>query len=205
MQANEGAHPARKTLSEWMRVWFKGVLDPIGAFLNRLGLHPNTITLVGVAGNIIAAIFLASGNFLVGGLLVLLMGPVDALDGTMARLRGDPTDFGPFVDSLTDRYSELFIFLGLLTFYLRQEDLWTAWGIFVAAGGSVLVSYAKARAEAVGFDAHIGILTRFERYLVLVPSLVLGFPRVGIWLIAVLANITALQRALYVRRQARGG
>jgi CDP-diacylglycerol--glycerol-3-phosphate 3-phosphatidyltransferase len=205
MQANEGAHPARKTLSEWMRVWFKGVLDPIGAFLNRLGLHPNTITLVGVAGNIIAAIFLASGNFLVGGLLVLLMGPVDALDGTMARLRGDPTDFGAFVDSLTDRYSELFIFLGLLTFYLRQEDLWTAWGIFVAAGGSVLVSYAKARAEAVGFDAHIGILTRFERYLVLVPSLVLGFPRVGIWLIAVLANITALQRALYVRRQARGG
>ncbi|OGO13092.1 MAG: hypothetical protein A2Y93_02010 [Chloroflexi bacterium RBG_13_68_17] len=188
-----------------MRVWFKGVLDPIGAFLNRLGLHPNTITLVGVAGNIIAAIFLASGNFLVGGLLVLLMGPVDALDGTMARLRGDPTDFGAFVDSLTDRYSELFIFLGLLTFYLRQEDLWTAWGIFVAAGGSVLVSYAKARAEAVGFDAHIGILTRFERYLVLVPSLVLGFPRVGIWLIAVLANITALQRALYVRRQARGG
>ena len=205
MQANEGAHPARKTLSEWMRVWFKGVLDPIGAFLNRLGLHPNTITLVGVAGNIIAAIFLASGNFLVGGLLVLLMGPVDALDGTMARLRGDPTDFGAFVDSLTDRYSELFIFLGLLTFYLRQEDLWTAWGIFVAAGGSVLVSYAKARAEAVGFDAHIGILTRFERYLVLVPSLVLGFPRVGIWLIAVLANITALQRSLSVRRQARGG
>lgn len=205
MQANEGAHAARKTLSEWMRVWFKGVLDPIGAFLNRLGLHPNTITLVGVAGNIIAAIFLASGNFLVGGLLVLLMGPVDALDGTMARLRGDPTDFGAFVDSLTDRYSELFIFLGLLTFYLRQEDLWTAWAIFVAAGGSVLVSYAKARAEAVGFDARIGILTRFERYLVLVPSLVLGFPRVGIWLIAVLANITALQRALYVRRQARGG
>ncbi len=203
MQANEGARPARKTLSEWMRVWFKGVLDPIGAFLNTLGLHPNTITLVGVAGNIIASIFLAGGNFLVGGLLVLLMGPVDALDGTMARLRGHPTDFGAFVDSLTDRYSELFIFLGLLTYYLRLEDAWTAWGIFVAAAGSVLVSYAKARAESVGFDARIGILTRFERYVVLVPSLLFGFPRVGIWLIAVLANVTALQRALYVRRQAR--
>ncbi len=205
MQANEGAHPARKTLSEWMRVWFKGVLDPIGAFLNRLGLHPNTITLVGVAGNIIAAIFLANGSFLIGGLIVLLMGPVDALDGTMARLRGDPTDFGAFVDSLTDRYSELFIFLGLLTYYLQHGDQWTAWGVFVAAGGSVLVSYAKARAESVGFDARIGILTRFERYLVLVPSLLFGFPRVGIWIIAVLANVTALQRALYVRRQARGG
>lgn len=205
MQANEGAQPARKTLSEWMRVWFKGVLDPIAGFLNRLGLHPNTVTLIGVAGNIIAAIFLANGNFLVGGLLVLLMGPVDAFDGAMARLRGDPSDFGAFVDSVTDRYSELFIYLGLLWFYLGQDEPLTAWGVYIAAGGSVLVSYTKARAEALGFDARIGILTRFERYLVLVPSLLLGFPRVGIWLIAVLANITALQRAFYVRRQARRG
>lgn len=204
MQANQGAQTAPKSLSDWMRVWFKGVLDPIAGFFNRLGLHPNSMTLAGVAGNLIAAVFLADGQFLVGGLLVLLMGPVDALDGAMARLRGDPTDFGAFVDSVTDRYSEVFIFLGLLTYFLRQGDGWTAWGIFVAASGSLLVSYTKARAESLQYDGKIGILTRFERYLVLVPSLVFGIPRIGIWIIAVLANITALQRALYVRRQARG-
>jgi CDP-diacylglycerol--glycerol-3-phosphate 3-phosphatidyltransferase len=204
MQANQGAQTAPKSLSDWMRVWFKGVLDPIAGFFNRLGLHPNSMTLAGVAGNLIAAVFLADGQFLVGGLLVLLMGPVDALDGAMARLRGDPTDFGAFVDSVTDRYSEVFIFLGLLTYFLRQGDGWTAWGIFVAAAGSLLVSYTKARAESLQYDGKIGILTRFERYLVLVPSLVFGIPRIGIWIIAVLANITALQRALYVRRQARG-
>jgi CDP-diacylglycerol--glycerol-3-phosphate 3-phosphatidyltransferase len=75
--------------------------------------------------------------------------------------------------------------------------------VFAAAAGSVLVSYTKARAESVGFEAKVGILTRFERYLVLVPSLILGFPRIGVWVIAVLANLTALQRIYHVRRQAR--
>jgi CDP-diacylglycerol--glycerol-3-phosphate 3-phosphatidyltransferase len=203
MHADQSAQPVRKSLSDWMRVWFKGVLDPIAGFLNRLGLHPNTITLVGMAGNLIAAIFLARGEFVVAGVLVFLMGPVDALDGAMARLKGEASDFGAFVDSVTDRYSELVIFLGLLTYYLLKGDAWASWGVFVAAGGSVLVSYTKARAESLGFDGKIGILSRFERFLVLVPSLVLGFPKVGIWLIAVLANVTAVQRALYVRRQAR--
>jgi CDP-diacylglycerol--glycerol-3-phosphate 3-phosphatidyltransferase len=203
MQVDQGAQTAPKSLSDWMRVWFKGVLDPVAGFFNRVGLHPNTMTLAGVAGSLIAAIFLAEGQFLIGGLLVLLMGPVDALDGAMARLRGEPTDFGAFVDSVTDRYSELLIFLGLLTHFLRQGDAVATWGVFVAAAGSVLVSYAKARAESLQFDGKVGILTRFERYLVLVPSLVFGIPRVGIWIIAVLANITALQRILYVRRQAR--
>ncbi|MEW6567105.1 MAG: CDP-alcohol phosphatidyltransferase family protein [Chloroflexota bacterium] len=203
MRAQERTQATRPTFSELMRLWFKWVLDPIGAFLNRLGLMPNTITLVGLAGNAIAAIFLAKGNLLVGGLLVLLMGPVDALDGTMARLRGEATDFGAFVDSVTDRYSELFIYGGLLIHFLQRQDLPTAAVVFAAASGSVLVSYVKARAEAVGYDARLGLLTRLERYLVLVPSLVLGQARIGMWIIAVLANLTALQRILYVRQQAR--
>jgi CDP-diacylglycerol--glycerol-3-phosphate 3-phosphatidyltransferase len=188
-----------------MRTWFKGVLDPIGAFLNRLGLMPNTVTLIGVAGSFVAAIFLARGSFLVGGLLTLAMGPIDALDGTMARLRGEPTDFGAFVDSVTDRYSELLIFGGLLFYFVRQGDALSATAVFAAAAGSVLVSYVKARAESLGFGAKLGLLTRMERYIVIVPSLVLGFPRIGIWIIAVLANLTALQRVLHVRRQARKG
>lgn len=185
-----------------LRIIFKGVLDPIGAFLNGLGLTPNTITLAGLAGNIVAAFFLARGNMLWGGLLVLVMWPIDALDGTMARLRGEPSDFGAFVDSVTDRYSELVIFAGLLYYFLMIGHVLGAMLVFASAAGSVLVSYTRARAEALGFDAKIGALTRVERYFVLAPGLIFNIPIIAMWVIAILANFTALQRIWYVRRQA---
>lgn len=208
MSVNERAP---RTFSDNMRVWFKGVLDPIAGVLIRLGLMPNTITLLGLAGNIIGATLLALGNFLAGGLLVLLMGPVDALDGAMARLRNEPTDFGAFVDSVTDRYSELIIYAGVVVYFAGRADWRLVVVVFFAAAGSVLVSYVKARAESLGFEARGGILTRFERYLVLAPALILyglGVSQaalVGMALIAVLANITALQRIYSVRVQARRG
>jgi len=190
-----------------MRVIFKGVLDPVGAFFNSLGILPNTMTLLGLAGNIIAAILLALGYISLGGVLVLVMGLIDTLDGTMARLRGMPSDFGAFVDSVTDRYSELVIFGGLLYFYLQNENWLAVFGIYLAASGSVLVSYVRARAASLGMDTKVGVLTRFERYLVLAPSLILYtvnpvFPRIGVWIIAIFANITAIQRIIDVRRQA---
>jgi CDP-diacylglycerol--glycerol-3-phosphate 3-phosphatidyltransferase len=203
MTIEQPVRAVRPSLSDLMRLWFKWILDPVAGFLLRLGLAPNTITLAGLAGNFIAALYLASGRFLPGGLLVLAMGPVDALDGTMARLRGERSDFGGFVDSVSDRYSELFILGGLLTHYLTVGDLLGAGLAFGAAAGSVLVSYVKARAEGLGFEARGGILTRFERYLVLVPALLLGFDHIGLGIITVLANLTALQRIWIVRGQAR--
>lgn len=203
MSVRQPASEARATFTDWMRARFKGVLDPVAGFLNRLGLMPNTVTLLGLAGNLVGAYFLARGYFLVGGLLVLVMGVIDALDGTMARLRGERSDFGAFVDSVTDRYSELLIFGGLLIYYSLLDNLWMAILTFAAAAGSVLVSYVRSRAESLGFEARIGLLTRMERYLVLAPSLVLGFPWFGIIVIAVLGNATALQRIVAVRRQAR--
>jgi CDP-diacylglycerol--glycerol-3-phosphate 3-phosphatidyltransferase len=191
------------TPTEWMRQRFKGLLDPLGTFFNRLGIMPNTMTIIGLAVNVVASVFLARGNMLVGGILVLLAGPLDALDGTMARLRNMPTDFGAFVDSVTDRYSELVIFGGLLYYTLRADDFLMSLAVFLAAAGSVLVSYIRARGQSLGMDTKIGILTRFERYIVLAPCLILSIPQVGLWTIAVLANITALQRILDVRRQAR--
>ena len=191
----------KPTLTERMRVWFRGILDPIGGFLNRIGLKPNTITLLGLIGNTLGAYFLAQGMMTLGGIIILLMGPVDALDGTMARLRGESTDFGAFVDSVTDRYSELIIFGGLLIFFLR-EDQWIAAGLtYLAAAGSVLVSYTRARAQALGYDTKVGILTRMERYLVLAPSLVINIPLIGVIIIAFFANLTALQRIWDIRRQ----
>lgn len=190
------------SFTDRMRSLFKWLLDPIGAFLNGLGLTPNAMTMFGLLGNVVGAFFIASGNIFMGGLLVLVMWPIDALDGTMARLRGEPSDFGAFVDSVTDRYSELVIFGGLLYYFVSQGDLLASMLVFLSASGSVLVSYTRARAEALGYSAKIGALTRVERYLVLAPGLVFNIPLVSMWIIAILANFTALQRILYVRGQA---
>lgn len=202
MRVDDTTHQTRLTLTETLRKKFKGVVDPIGTFLNRLGIAPNTLTFAGLVGNLIGAMFLAQGKFLIGGLIILAMGPLDALDGTMARLRGEASDFGAFVDSVTDRYIELLIYGGLLTHYLQQADTLMSGLVFIAAAGSIMVSYVKARAETLGFEAKWGILTRAERFFVLVPSLILNHPTVGIAIVAVLANITALQRIYVVRRQA---
>lgn len=190
------------TFSDRMRVVFKGVLDPVGAFFNHLGIYPNTMTLLGLAGNIIGAVLIALGYMTLGGIIVLVMGLIDTLDGTMARLRGMPSEFGAFVDSVTDRYSELVIFAGLLYYFLQKGDWLSSLAIYIAAGGSVLVSYVRARAASLGMDTKVGFLSRFERYLVLAPSLIFNIPMVGIWIIAIFANFTAIQRIVDVRRQA---
>jgi phosphatidylglycerophosphate synthase len=189
----------RKTFTDYLRLWFKWVLDPIGGFLNRLGLTPNRVTILGMIGNTIGAYYLARGDMMTGGILVLIMTPVDALDGTMARLRGEPGDFGAFVDSVSDRYSELIIYAGLLYHFLTLGEPLGGMLVFGAASGSVLVSYVKARAEGLGYEAKVGLLTRVERYLVLAPSLVFNQLYIGLTILAVFSHITALQRILHVR------
>jgi CDP-diacylglycerol--glycerol-3-phosphate 3-phosphatidyltransferase len=192
----------KASFSDQMRVVFKGVLDPIGNYFNHLGIYPNTMTIIGLAGNIVGAVLIALGHMTTGGIIVLIMGVVDTLDGTMARLRGMPSEFGAFVDSVTDRYSELVIYGGLLYHFAEKGEWLTVLGIYMAASGSVLVSYVRARAAAVGMETKVGFLTRFERYLVLAPSLIFNIPIVGVWIIAIFGNITALQRIIDVRRQA---
>lgn len=200
MENASNNHP--KSLEEFLRCHSKGILDIIGRAFFRLGIHPNTITIIGLIGNFIGAWQLAIGNLTVGGIIILICGPLDALDGTLARLRGEIWNFGAFIDSVTDRYSELIILGGLLIHFLLINDPVSCVGVFLAASGSVLVSYTKARAEALGYTAKVGILTRVERYLVLAPLLVINQPIIGIWIIAVLANFTALQRIWFVRKQA---
>jgi CDP-diacylglycerol--glycerol-3-phosphate 3-phosphatidyltransferase len=163
---------------------------------------PNTMTILGLVGNAIGAYFLSQGEMVIGGILILLMGPVDALDGTMARLRGMAGAFGAFVDSVTDRYSEIVIFGGLLYYFANQGLELETILVFAAAAGSVLVSYVRSRGQSLGWDTKVGILTRLERYLVLAPSLIISQPVIGLWIIAVLANFTAVQRIIDVRRQA---
>ncbi len=203
MRVEPSTEKEKQTLTEFLRVFFRWILEPVAGFFNRLGIYPNTLTMTGLLGTAVGAYFLARGDLLVGGLILLAIGPIDALDGTMARLRGEASDFGAFVDSVTDRYSEMIIFAGLLAhFLINGESLYAAL-VFVATTGSVLVSYTRARAESLGFEAKVGILTRVERYVVLIPSIILGYPHVGLAIVGLLANITALQRIVVVRNQAR--
>src|SRR3990170_4160427 len=108
---------------------------------------------------------------------------VDALDGPMARMSGTFSPFGAFVDSVSDRYAELIVYGGLAVYYVSRENHTMLLWVFAAAAGSVLVSYVKARAEALGFEAGVGVLTRMERIMLLGPSLVLGVEEVGIPLV----------------------
>jgi CDP-diacylglycerol--glycerol-3-phosphate 3-phosphatidyltransferase len=160
------------------------------------------MTILGLIGNTVGAVFLARGEMTIGGIIILMMGPIDALDGTMARLRGMDDKFGAFVDSVSDRYSELVIFGGLLYYYASLGDWVGALLVYLAAAGSVLVSYIRARGQSLGWDTKVGILTRVERYLVLAPALVINRPLWGVAIIAIFANITAIQRIIDVRRQA---
>jgi CDP-diacylglycerol--glycerol-3-phosphate 3-phosphatidyltransferase len=185
-----------------MRVWFRWYYGPIAQFLSRLGIHPNVLTLIGLAGTAGVAVLIALGHMTWAGILLLVMGPIDAMDGALARLSGKATRWGAFVDSVTDRYSELFLFMGFLIFYMTTKNNIGIIFAYLAAAGSVLVSYVKARADASKLDANVGLLTRMERYIVLIPGLIFNLPLYALIIIAVFANFTALQRIYRVRQDA---
>lgn len=191
------------SLELFLRRTFKSVLDPIAGFLLKIGLTPNAVTVLGVVLSVGVAVLLGLGYITWGGILIVLSAPMDALDGSMARLKGLSTPFGAFLDSVSDRYSEMIILCGLLVYYLQQQDhVLPVLLVFLAAVGSVMVSYTKARAESLGYTAKVGILTRVERVLVLAPCLIFNIPMVALWILTILGNFTAVQRILFVHGQA---
>jgi CDP-diacylglycerol---glycerol-3-phosphate 3-phosphatidyltransferase len=200
---NQTEDQQRQTFTDILRRVFKGALDSIGGFLNRLGIRPNVITTAGLVGNIAAGVLIATGHLFWGGLLAMIVGPFDALDGTMARLRGESGKYGAFVDSVTDRYSEIALYAGLLVYFIRTGTWLDALLVFFSMVGSLMVSYVRARAEALGYSSKIGLLTRAERYLVLIPGIIFNFTTISLWILAVFTNFTAIQRFIHVWRQAR--
>lgn len=191
------------SLEGYLRKFFKGVIDPIAGFFLKIGLNPNMITAIGFLLAVLTAYFAASGRFLVAGLILLVGAPLDVIDGSMARLKGEPTKFGGFIDSVTDRYSELVGLLGLLFYYAQQQNLTACLLVFIAAAGSLMVSYTKARAESLGFSAKVGLLTRVERMIVMVIFLIVQLPIAALWIIAIGANFTAIQRMIFVHKQSK--
>lgn len=180
--------------------------------LARLGVTPNTLTVIGLLLSILTALVIAQGFLLVGGLLVLFAGIFDMFDGAMARVRNTATRFGAFFDSTLDRYSESIILLGLLYYALERPNLhdafwptqheqaWMIIFIFVAVVGSLMVSYAKARAEGLGLECRTGILARPERVIILAIGLLSGTVIWAMALLAVLSHVTAIERIAYVWR-----
>jgi len=201
---NHSKNKEAKTFTDVLRRVFKDALEGVGGFLNKLGIKPNVITAAGLIGNLAAGVLIAAGHLFWGGLLAMIVGPFDALDGTMARLRGESGKYGAFVDSVTDRYSEIALYGGLLVFFTQTGAWRDALLVFFATIGSIMVSYTRARAEALGYSAEIGLLTRVERYLVLIPGIILNYPIISLWILAIFTNFTAIQRFLFVRRQAKG-
>lgn len=192
-----------KTFTAFLRKIFAGLLNTVAGFLHRIGLKPNIITIIGVVGNIAAGILIGFGKLTWGGVLALLVTPLDALDGALARLRGEDSSYGAFIDSVTDRYSEIAVYGGLLIYFFNQNNWRGAILIYFAALGSVMVSYVRARAESLNYSAKVGLLTRAERYIVLIPGIIFHYTEISLWILAILTHFTALQRFFYVRRQAR--
>ncbi len=197
--------PHHDTFTDWARYTAQVITYPIGRALGRLGLHPNTLTLLGSLLTVGVAGVLASGRLNLGGWLLAVVAPLDALDGAMARVAHAKSRFGAFLDSTLDRVSEAALLLGLAIHYLQQGATTEVILAFVALTGATMVSYTRARAEGLGITCKVGILTRLERAVILIAGLVLGYPTVALWVLAIGTILTALQRVLYVYRQTREG
>lgn len=189
-----------ETLTDWVRDKASIITYPIGRFLERWGIHPNMVTIVGFFLNVLAGVVLSTGNLIAGAVAVMVASSVDALDGALARVSGKKTQFGAFLDSTLDRLSEGVLFFGLLVWLVSQEMRVEIYLIYAVILGSVMVSYARARAEGLQFECKVGILTRLERIAVLSVGLLLGWVRVTLVIMAVLTWITFMQRAVSVYR-----
>lgn len=185
------------------------VLTPIGRAVARTGVSPNAITIVGTAGVVAGALLLyPRGELFWGTLVITAFVLFDMLDGAVARVTGRISRWGAFLDSALDRVADAAIFAGLAVWLVHDDQRGLAWvALFCLAAGAV-VSYAKARAEGLGYRCDVGIAERSERLLVGLVAAGLdgiGVPYVlaaGLWALAVLSAVTVVQRFAEVRRQA---
>lgn len=189
-----------------LRAPAQGLLRPVALGLARAGLTPNTLTVLGLVLNVAAGLVLATGQPLWGAAAVLVASFFDMLDGLVARVAGRATPFGAFLDSTLDRYAEAALFGGILVWHVRDGQVVEALLSYAAVIGSLLVSYARARAEGLGLHGEVGWLPRPERVALLAAGLLLGALWPLLWtaalaLLALLTNLTAVQRIVYVRRQ----
>ncbi len=192
-----------ETFTDWLRDKATVITEPVARGLYKLRVHPNTVTLIGLLLSGVSAAVLTTGRTSLGGVLLLLTSSVDAFDGSLARLSGQQSRFGAFLDSSLDRCSDGVLLFGLLPHLLATGRELEIYLTFVALLGFVMVSYTRARAEGVGYECKTGVMTRVPRILVLGIGLALGQVLPTLIVLVVFSWITVFQRILYVYRQAQ--
>jgi CDP-diacylglycerol--glycerol-3-phosphate 3-phosphatidyltransferase len=180
------------------------LLHPLVRLLSALRVPPDTLTILGWTLSVGAAVLFGLGYSRVAGLVMLLGGLFDALDGDVARESNRMSAFGAFLDSTLDRLSEAAIFVGIVFFYAAAARPFEALLAGVAMTFSLLTSYARARAEGLNIECKVGLLERAGRVVILSVSSMTGLLTLGLGLVAAGALVTTAQRILYVRRATRG-
>lgn len=186
------------------RKYLRFLYEPPARLFSAWGVSPNIVTIVGFLLMVGIAIVLAQGYLFVGGLLIIIAAIFDAVDGSLARMMGQTSRFGAFLDSTLDRYSEAVIFLGLFIHLSTQNQQASLILIYATVVGSLMVSYARARAEGIGVPLKDGLFTRFERLFLLVVGLLFNQLTLVLWILAIFSNLTALQRMYLVWRMTDG-
>src|SRR5712671_1588771 len=188
----------------WVRRHAEALMNALG----RLPVTPNQITVVGTLLTFVAAVLTAAGQLRWGGVVLAFAGTFDILDGALARSTGRSYAYGAFLDSTLDRYSEGAMYLGLIAYFVSAGGPLQRWLILAtgaALAGSFLVSYVRARAQSLGFTCETGLFARPERVVVTVVGLIFGGAvlYVVVFLLAIVTNLTALQRIREVWLQGR--
>jgi CDP-diacylglycerol---glycerol-3-phosphate 3-phosphatidyltransferase len=182
-------------------------LDPVvlavyrKTFSNRV-ISPNVFTVWGALFGMTSCFLVAFDRFILGGMLLLVSGFCDLLDGALARNTDRVTRFGGFLDSVLDRYTDLFLMCGVFVHFIRKESLFYALLTFIASIGIALIPYARARAEADSFACTTGLLERPERLILLLIGFFFGVLPFVILILAVFTHVTVIQRIMHVRRMA---
>jgi CDP-diacylglycerol--glycerol-3-phosphate 3-phosphatidyltransferase len=184
--------------------WFCGkIIDRIVGALALSRIHPNVLTFLGLVINTWAAFLFAAGSFRWAGAVVILAGLFDMVDGRVARETNRVTRFGGFFDSVVDRYSDLALFMGLLVYYASINRFFYIVLTAIVMTGSVMVSYARARAECTIPKCKVGFLERPERVVLIIIGALFDRMAPVLWVIAVLSNLTVIHRMIYTWQEAK--
>lgn len=187
------------------QAWVRARARQVVPALRALHLTPNALTIAGLVICAGSAVLVALGDLVAGGVVLFVASAFDILDGALARVMGKTQRYGAFLDSTIDRYAEAFTYIALLYYFLfRQHATLEPMLVIVALTGSLLVSYVRARAQSLGFTVNGGWLARPERVVITVIGLIVAPLLVwALWVLAVLTNVTVLQRIWLVWQQAR--
>jgi CDP-diacylglycerol--glycerol-3-phosphate 3-phosphatidyltransferase len=184
--------------------WFFGkIIRKIVEALALSRIHPNVLTFIGLVINVWAAFLFAGGRFRAAGFVVLGAGLFDMVDGRVARETNRVTKFGGFFDSVLDRYSDLFLFMGLLVYYASINRFFYIVLTAIVMTGSVMVSYARARSECTIPQCKVGFLERPERIVLIIIGALFDRMAPVLWVIAVLSNITVIHRMVHTFQEAK--